>query len=473
MECRTLELGHPEPLLRSLRALTPVDRLMAAPQTGCVIVGDMRGRFDRRSLGRARSGPLRFSTADDLTVDVLALLRQPAHSSDPYPLYAELRHRPPVRLPTGELVFARYADVAAILKDPRFAKYPLPRSPLRAARVLFRMFLLLNPPDHTRLRRVVAPAFSPSVVAALRPMATSIAEELLPAGPSTIELIGDFAYPFPLAVIGELLGIPGTDRAQIAGWSRTLTESLDDPLPVRAREIPRAVRAVVQGRSHPVAATRAATRIVAYAKQQIANAAQDPATEFLATLVRSQQEGSLDADEAAATWIMMVIAGHETTANLIGNAVLALLDHPDVLASIRNDPTLMSRLVDECLRYDSPVPYTGRVALEEMTINGIRMGAGQSAVVLMAAANRDPDPFPNPDQLDLTRPPTPPHLGFAYGIHFCVGSMLAKLETEIALTTLIPRLTASRDSRGMARRPSVAVHGLAKLPIQLTPAATA
>jgi cytochrome P450 len=412
-------------------------------------------------------------TADDVTVDVLALLRRPVHSSDPYPLYAELRQRPSVRLPTGELVFACYADVAAILKDPRFAKYPLPRSPLRSARVLFRMFLLLNPPDHTRLRRVVAPAFSPSAVTALRPMATSIAEKLLPAGPSTIELIGDFAYPFPLAVIGELLGIPGTDRTQIAGWSRTLTESLDDPLPVRAREIPRAARAVLQGRSHPVAAARAATRIVAYAKQRIANAAQDPTTEFLETLVRSQHEGFLDADEAAATWIMMVIAGHETTANLIGNAVLALLDHPDALASIRDDPTPMSRLVDECLRYDTPVPYTARIALEETTINGIRIEPGQSTVVLMAAANRDPDPFPNPDQLDLMRPQTPPHLGFAYGIHFCVGSMLAKLETEIALTTLIPRITASRDRRGMARRPSVAVRGLAKLPIQLTPAATA
>src|SRR5262249_11470278 len=157
------------------------------------------------------------------------VLREPSHAADPYPLYAELRRRPPIRLPTGERVFSRYADVAAILKDPRFGKPPLPRSPLKAARVLFRMFLLLDPPDHTRLRRVVVPAFSPSAVAALRPMATSIAEALLPSGPTTVELVGDFAYPFPLAVVGDLIGIPATDRTQIAGWSRTLTESLDDP----------------------------------------------------------------------------------------------------------------------------------------------------------------------------------------------------------------------------------------------------
>jgi cytochrome P450 len=183
-------------------------------------------------------------------------------------------------LPMGDLIFSRYADVAAILKDPRFAKHPLPRSPFKAARVLFRMFLLLNPPDHTRLRRVVAPAFSPSAVAALRPVAASIADGLLPSGPGTVELVGDFAYPLPLAVIGDLLGIPATDRSQVAGWSRTLTESLDAPFPARIREVGRTARAVLQGKSHPVAAARAATRIAGYAKQRIADAAKEPATEF-------------------------------------------------------------------------------------------------------------------------------------------------------------------------------------------------
>jgi cytochrome P450 len=175
----------------------------------------------------------------------------------------------------------------------------------------------------------------------------------------------------------------------------------------------------------------------------------------------------ISADEAAATWIMMVIAGHETTANLIGNRVLALLDQPDLLTCIHNDPTLMSRVVDECLRYDGPVPYTGRIATEETTINGTRIERGQTALVFMAAANRDPDPFPDPDRLDLARPQTPPHLGFASGIHFCVGSALAKLETEIALTTLLPQLASDLHRGEITRRSSVAVRGLATLPIQL------
>jgi hypothetical protein len=250
-----------------------------------------------------------------------------------------------------------------------------------------------------------------------------------------------------------------------------LTESIDDPLPLRLRELPRAVRSIVQGRSHPVAAARAAAGIVGYAKQRIADAAIDPVTEFLETLHRARHEGAITADEACATWIMMVIAGHETTANMIGNSVLALLDHPDLLTCIHNDPTLMSRVVDECLRYDSPVPYTGRTT-EDTTINGTRIERGQTALVFMAAANRDPDPFPDPDRLDLTRPQTPPHLGFASGIHFCVGSALAKLETEIALTTLLPRLSSDSHRGEITRRPSIAVRGLAKFPIQLAPSTT-
>jgi hypothetical protein len=414
----------------------------------------------------------RSRAAVETTMDVLAMLREPARLADPYPLYAELRQRPPVRLPPGEIVLSRYSDVAAVLKDPMFRKPPLPRPPSKATRVLFRMFLLLDPPDHTRLRRVVAPAFAPSAVATLRSTATLVADRLITSVPSTFDLVRDFAYPLPLAVIGELLGIPDADHPKIGAWSRTLTESLDDALPLRLRELPRGVRSIVQGRSHPVAAARAAAGIVGYAKQRMGGATGEPVTEFLETLDRAQHEGVINADEAVATWIMMVIAGHETTANLIGNSVLALLDRPDLRTRIHNDPTLMSRVVDECLRYDSPVSYTARTATEDTTINGTRIERGQTAVVFMSAANRDPDPFPDPDRLDLTRPQTPPHLGFASGIHFCVGSALAKLETEIALTTLLPRLASDSHRGEVTRRPSVAVRGLAKFPIQLAPSAT-
>ena len=400
------------------------------------------------------------------------MLRSPSHLEDPYPLYGMLRDSGRVRLPTGDVVLSRYAEVAGVLKDAQFGKRPVLRSPFRSGRVLFRMFLLLDPPDHTRLRRVVAPAFTPSAVAALRPAVTAIAERLLPSESRPIDLIGEFAYPLPLEVIGELLGIPPVDRPQIAAWARTLTASLDNPVPVRLRELPRAARDIARGRSHPVAAVRAATRIVDYTRQHIAAATNAPTTELVERLVQAERDGALNADEAAATWIMMAIAGHETTANLIGNSVFALVDHPEVFATVRDDTTLIDRLVDECLRYDSPVPYTARIANENTTLNGLEIERGQSMVVFMAAANRDPDPFPNPDCLDLTRPATPPHLGFAYGIHFCVGSALAKVEAEIALTTLLPRLALKQDRGTITRRPSVTVRGLATFPIQLASPAT-
>ena len=177
----------------------------------------------------------------------------------------------------------------------------------------------------------------------------------------------------------------------------------------------------------------------------------------------------MSADEAQATWVMLVIAGHETTANLISLAVLALLDHPDVFTRARSDPTLIARVVDECLRYDSPVPFMPRVAREDVHLSGTTVERGQIAIALIAAANRDPDVFPDPDRLDLERAHTQPHFGFGYGIHFCVGSVLAKLESEVALSALLPRLAPSQDRRAITRLPHIAVRGLASFPIQLTP----
>jgi pimeloyl-[acyl-carrier protein] synthase len=164
---------------------------------------------------------------------------------------------------------------------------------------------------------------------------------------------------------------------------------------------------------------------------------------------------------------MMAIAGHETTANLIGNAVLALLHDREVLAKLTADPALIPAVVDECLRYDTPVPHTPRVATSDAELNGIPVRRGETTLLLLAAANRDADAFADPDRLDLTRPKAPPHLGFAHGIHFCLGAALARLEVEVALATLLPRLDGERAPLAIERRPSVAVRGLSKLEVPL------
>src|SRR5262249_40200590 len=198
------------------------------------------------------------SPATPVTVDVLMRLREPDCLVDPYPLYESIRKQHQTCTPAGNPVFSRYQDVVAVLSDQRFVKPPLPRAPLKAVRVLFRVFLFLNPPDHTRLRGVVASSFTASAIERLRPKITAIANDLLPSDACTIDLIGDFADPLPLAVVAEILGIPEEDRAAISAWSATLTRSLGEPPPTRPRELPRTISAVAKGNSPPVAAARAA-----------------------------------------------------------------------------------------------------------------------------------------------------------------------------------------------------------------------
>lgn len=407
---------------------------------------------------------------DRSTIDVLAKLGDARYLDDPYPLYAELRGRRVVRTPRGGIVLARHSDVTAVLSDARFGKLRVPRMPLTATRVLFRMFLLLDPPDHTRLRRVVAPLFSQSSISAMRASVEATAARLLPQHATIVDLVADFAYPLPFAVVSDLLGVPHDDRAQLARWSRVLTESLDTPPPTRARDVPRALAALARRKSHPIAAARAGTAMVRYAQQHLALATAAPPTAFCDALLRAIADGEIDDDEAAATWIMMAIAGHETTANFIGNAVLALVEHPDVVERVIADPSLVPRAVEECLRYDTPVPHTLRVAHKHTHISGATVEPGETTLLLLAAANRDPDAFPDPDRLDLTRPKTPPHLGFAHGIHFCLGAALARLEAEAALGVVLPRLALGPERPAIKRRPNIAVRGLAAFPLAIRPA---
>jgi cytochrome P450 len=404
------------------------------------------------------------------STDVFGRLRSASCLADPYSFYAELRERRAVRARDGGIVLARHADVVAVLGDRRVGKPSTPKAPLRAARVLFRMFLLLDPPDHTRLRRVVASPFTPAATGALRDRVETLSASLLPAAGGSIELMEEFAYALPIAVISELLGIADADQPRLARWSRLLTESIDNPPPIRLADVPQALKEIAARRSHPVAATRAAQQMVRYVDDQLRVAERSPATEVSSLLVEGLRQRELDRDEAIATWIMLAIAGHETTANLIGNALFALIERPDVLHHLVCEPTRIPAAVEECLRFDTPVPYTARVASERLEIGDIRIDSGQTVYLMMAAANRDPDAFPDPDELDIDRSKTPNHLGFAHGIHFCLGAALARLETEVAIATILPRLVAKQHIQRAVRRTTVAVRGLATFPIELTSA---
>ena len=335
---------------------------------------------------------------------------------------------------------------------------------------MLRMFLLLDPPDHTRLRRVVAPAFTPSAMSELRPTVTRCASGLLPADACDIDLIVDLAYPLPLTVICELLGVPEDDRAQFAAWSRVLTHALDDPLPTSFREIPAVLRSVVERRSHPIAAVRAGNGIVRYARDALDRAVADPPSDIVDRIGHARRSGEISADEAVATWIMLMIAGHETTANLVGNGVLALLQQRDALAQLAERPELLPAAVDELLRYDSPVPYTGRVAREDANIGGVANRAGTWRSSSWPQRTAIPTCFPIPTGCSST----------ARRLRRRSASRTASTSVRVQhspaskprrhSSAVLPRLDERQDLTLARRRPSVAVRGLDSFPLRLNPA---
>jgi cytochrome P450 len=409
-----------------------------------------------------RPSPPKRIHNDTVAGDLLTRLLEPGNLADPYPLYAHLRERDPVQV-SGEWVFTRYDDVTTVLRDPRFGRARVPRFPLGSVGVVLRMFLLLDPPDHARLRRGVARLFTASAIAGLRPLVTSAVEDLLRVGSEQLDVVGDLAQPLPLRVMAELLGIPACDRPRLAAWSRVLVDALDPPLPARPWPALRAL----QRRGDLPATLRATREMVRYARGALRGGRGE--TELLIALASAQGEGTMTEDEAVATWVMLLIAGHETTTHLIGNAVVSLLRHPDQLARLRSDPSLMAGAVEECLRYEGPIVRAGRLAHDDAMVGETRVRRGQLVHAFLGAANRDPDVFADPDRFDVGRPLVPAPVAFGSGIHFCLGATLARLETEVALSSLVarrPHLTLANDS--LEWRPSLALRGLVSLPVELS-----
>lgn len=360
--------------------------------------------------------------------------------ADPYAVYARMREQPVIEGPPGLFVVSRYADVHALLRDRRLSS-DMRRSvhggsirsdAAQAEGVGDPPFIFLDPPDHTRIRRLVVKEFRPRVIERLRGRIVAVVEELVDAAADrgSLELVADLAYPLPITVICELLGIPREDEPRFQRWSAALAHSLDPGLTMSPEERDEVTRGVIE--------------MHRYMTELVAARRTDPGEDYLSALIGVEEEGErLSEHELMTTLILLLVAGHETTVNLVANATLALLRHPDELARLQADPTLAGGVVEETLRYDPPVQLRNRTCLEDVEVDGVTIPARANVAVLLAAAGRDPARFPHPDRFDPARD-TGGHLGFGGGPHFCVGAGLARLEGQIALAVLARRLERPR-----------------------------
>lgn len=380
---------------------------------------------------------------------------------DPYPFYRQLQSKSPVYFHPvmRSWILSRHADVVAVLQDPRFSvdrqQSTLFRrlQPFRGRRADFveavnSSLLMKDPPDHTRLRRLVSKAFTPSVVEALRPRVQAIVDELLDvvAPRREMDLIHDLAYPLPVIVIAEMLGIPTADRDKLKDWSDTLAVLVDPLSAAPGHGLPEAEVAYLE--------------LTEYLHDVFEQRRRQPRQDLISALVAVEEQGQkLSETELLALCALILGAGHETTTNLLGNAVLALLRNPDERQRLQHDPALIGNAVEELLRYDSPVQLTDRVATADCEIAGQRVRRGTMVALLLGAANRDAAEFADPDRLDLSRQNNH-HVAFGHGPHFCLGAALARLEAQIALPTLLrrfPNLDGERQPKEW--KPSIVLRG--------------
>ena len=387
---------------------------------------------------------------------------------DPYPTYRRLREtRPVARAPLlGAWLASRHADAEQVLREDAFTTDRRDLGAMRALRrgardapdllgFLEHDLLMVDGERHTRLRRLVSKAFTPRRVERLRPRIEVLVEELLDnaarRGAGRIEVVRDLAAPLPAIVIGEMLGVPATDRDRLHTWSHELVELLD---PLSGRE----------GLEPPKRATHA---LGAYFRELLAERRREPRDDLLSALVAAEEAGQqLSEAEVLALATLILVAGHETTTNLIANAVLCLLRHPGERKRLQDDLALLPSAVEELLRFESPIQLTDRVASEDCQLGGVRVRRGQLVAVLLGSANRDPARFPEPDRLDLGREDNR-HLAFGHGRHFCLGAQLARLEAQVALAALLRRFP---DFRGAPEPPgwkrSAVLRGPTALPIE-------
>lgn len=384
----------------------------------------------------------------DVDLDPSALI------DDPYPAYADLRDAGALLRDrrTGLWLVPRHVDVDGLLRDRRLGRVFTPLEP----RDRFGPWNLLNehsllemePPDHTRLRRLVARPFTPRRIAGLRDRIGELADGLLDrVDPAGFDLMAQFADLLPVEVIAELLGVPEGLRAPLRPWSNRIV----------------ALYELAHDEDAALAAVAAATDLTAMLDELIAWRRREPGDDLFSALVHAEADGeALTRDELVATAALLLNAGHEASVNVLGNGMVALLEHPAALAELRADPQLLHTAVDELIRHDSPLSLFQRTVLEPVEIGGRELAAGARVGLLLASANRDPAVFADPDGLRPGRSPNP-HVGFGAGIHYCLGAPLARLEVAVAFERLLARLPSPQLVEPPTRRRSFQFRGFSQV----------
>jgi hypothetical protein len=384
---------------------------------------------------------------------------------DPYPHYERLRTTDPMHVNAhGAFVASRHADVSLVMRDKRFGKDYVDRTVRRYGgkimdepifRSMSHWMLQQDPPDHTRLRGLVVKAFTARRVEDMRGRIQQVVDQTIDAviEKGHMDLIEDFAFRLPVTIICDMLGIPEEHREVFYKGSRDGGRILD-PVPLTPEEIAQANMSNAMAKM--------------YFEQLFEMRRKNPGDDLTSQLIQAEEAGDkLSNEEMTANIILLFGAGHETTVNLIGNGLLALYRNPDQLALLKANPLLITNAIEEFLRYDSSVQLTGRVALEDIEdLGGKRIPKGETVLCLLGSANRDPAVYPDrPDRLDVTRPNVKP-LSFGGGIHFCLGAQLARIEAEVAISTLLRRLPDLRldDPENPEWRPTFVLRGLKRLP---------
>jgi cytochrome P450 len=410
----------------------------------------------------ARAPRLAAVTAAALPLD----LTDPDVVADPYPAFARAREVAPVQWHEGLGLWLAFTHPAAnaVLRDRRLGRIWRDREPgerFESFNLIHRNAILeMEPPHHTRLRRLISTAFARGHVERLRPWVEELAGRLVDAmversaGSAPVDVLTGMAEQLPVDVIAELLGVPGTDRPLLRPWSNAIVKMYEYGRTAQVEE----------------SAERAAAEFVAYLRALAAERRRSPGEDLLSHLVsvRDADGDRLTEDELVTTCILLLNAGHEATVNVSGNGLLALLEHPDQLQRLRADPGLLPTAIEELMRFDSPLQLFERTATEDVEIGGVTVAAGQKIAALLGSANRDPAVFPGPDVLDVGRTDNP-HISFGAGVHFCIGAPLARVELQASFGALLARTSALELGGKPVRRPEFVIRGLASLPVVLTP----
>jgi cytochrome P450 len=390
---------------------------------------------------------------------------EPGYFEDPYAQYGRLRTHDPVhRTAVGIWALFRYDDVVAVLHDSRqsveqdnvdLTRLVIPPDADERLDRRQRSMLSSDPPDHTRLRKLVQKAFTPRAIRELAPRIRELVDEALDAAEARgdMDVIGDLAFPLPFAVISEMLGMPDAERTELRSWSGAMVKTLDPIL------TPQEIDAAIDASEH----------MEAYVSEVIADKRRNPAGDMLSGLIGAEEEGDvLTTEELITQVILLYVAGHETTVNLIGNGTLALLRHRAQLERLRDDPSLDANAVEELLRFDSPVQFSRRVMLTDIELDGAKLQKGDVAMVGLGAANRDPAHFgEDADDLDVTRGNANAHTSFGGGVHYCLGAALARLEGQIAIGTLVRRFPGVELSSDPVWNGRINLRGLDTLPVSI------